>query len=314
MDKNPDDSKTNWYFKYFGTKQFADIRSQTLGWLHLHLGHLYGSVGNYRDQVNQYFICEKYWYDSVSLTFVFMNLGGAYVNMNKLDSALFYETKAYQIANPAEFSYYFKLLKILGIIYTDLGNFPLAKKYFYQDVAIDHSSNRNEIYSSMSLMYIRMGIRDSALYFANLGNQLAMVSKSPEDIIYARNALAQIYDSLRLPDSALKYQKQLMSLNDSIFGAQKLLNFQQVYFDDQARSKEIGRGPDVLSREVADVCISDRLADIADRHYFFNMEQPGTKKNERIAGGSEKRAAAFTCSTQSHSVPTHSIRKNGFAW
>ena len=91
----------------------------------------------------------------------------------------------------------------------------------------------------MSLMYIRMGIRDSALYFANLGNQLAMVSKSPEDIIYARNALAQIYDSLRLPDSALKYQKQLMSLNDSIFGAQKLLNFQQVYFDDQARSKEI---------------------------------------------------------------------------
>jgi two-component system NtrC family sensor kinase len=30
-----------------------------------------------------------------------------------------------------------------------------------------------------------------------------------------------------------------MSLKDSIFGAQKLLNFQQVYFDDQARRKEI---------------------------------------------------------------------------
>jgi two-component system, NtrC family, sensor kinase len=173
------------------------------------------------------------------LTFVFMNLGGAYVNMNKLDSALFYEKKAYQIANPGEFSYYFKLLKILGVIYTNLDNFPLAKKYFYLDVATDHSSNKNEIYSSMSLMYMRMGIRDSALYFANLGNQLAIVSKSPEDIIYARNALAQIYDSLHLPDSALKYQKQLMSLKDSIFGAQKLLNFQQVYFDDQARRKEI---------------------------------------------------------------------------
>jgi hypothetical protein len=30
------------------------------------------------------------------------------------------------------FLYYFKLLKILGIIYTGRSNFSLAKKYFYQ--------------------------------------------------------------------------------------------------------------------------------------------------------------------------------------
>ena len=131
LDKNPDDSKTNWYFKYFGTKQFADIRSQTLGWLHLHLGHLYGSVGNYRDQVNQYFICEKYWHDSVSLTFVFMNLGGAYVNMNKLDSALFYETKGLSDSQSRRvFLYYFKLLKILGIDLYRPGQFSIGEKIF----------------------------------------------------------------------------------------------------------------------------------------------------------------------------------------
>jgi signal transduction histidine kinase len=84
-----------------------------------------------------------------------------------------------------------------------------------------------------------MGIKDSALYFANLGNQLATISKAPEDIIYARSLLADVYDSLHIPDSTLKYQRQVKKLQDSTFSAQKLLNFQQVYFDDQARKKKM---------------------------------------------------------------------------
>ena len=229
----------NEYFKYYETNDPSKIRLHILGWCHLHLGHLYGSVGSYADEIKQYFICENYWHDKTLLTYVFMNLGNGYLNMNRFDSALYYENKAYQLANADNFTYYFKLLKLLGIIHTRLGNYSEAKKYFYQDLATDRSSNKNDIYTSLGLLYLNMGIKDSALYFANLGNQLATISKAPEDIIYARSLLADVYDSLHIPDSTLKYQRQVKKLQDSTFSAQKLLNFQQVYFDDQARKKKM---------------------------------------------------------------------------
>jgi two-component system NtrC family sensor kinase len=241
--KNPDnnnpDENINKYYTYFQTNNASAIRLKVLGWCHLHLGHLYGSVGNYNDQIKQYFTCEDYWKDSASLTYVFMNLGNAYLNMHRLDSALYYETKAYKMADPNTFFYYFKLLNLLGMIYSDLGDYFVAKKYFYKDLFIDHSSNKNNTYSSLALLYLHTGIKDSALYFANLGYRLSAESKSPEDNIYALSLLGQIYDSLHAPDSALKYQNQLLKLKDSIFSTQKLLNFQQVYADDAARKKEI---------------------------------------------------------------------------
>lgn len=238
-DNNPINNNVNKYFKYYETNDPSKIRLQILGWCHLHLGHLYGSVGSYADQIKQYFICENYWHDKTLLVYVFMNLGNGYLNMHRFDSALYYENKAYQAASADNFAYYFKLLKLLGIIHTRLGNYSEAKKYFYQDLATDRSSNKNDIYSSVGLLYLNMGIKDSALYFANLGNQLATISKSPEDIISARSLLADVYDSLHIPDSTLKYQRQVKKLQDSTFSAQKLLNFQQVYFDDQARKKQM---------------------------------------------------------------------------
>jgi two-component system NtrC family sensor kinase len=238
-DNNNPNENINKYYTYFQTNNAFAIRLKILGWCHLHLGHLYGSVGNYNDQVKQYFTCEDYWKDSASLTYVFMNLGNAYLNMQKLDSALYYETKAYKMADPDTFFYYFKLLNLLGMIYSDLGDYSVAKKYFYKDLVIDRSSNKNNTYLSLALLYLRTGIKDSALYFGNLGYRLSAESKSPEDNMYALSLLGQIYDSLHAPDSALKYQNQLMKLKDSIFGTQKLLNFQQVYADDAARKKEI---------------------------------------------------------------------------
>jgi tetratricopeptide (TPR) repeat protein len=171
------------------------MRSTILGWCHLHLGHLYGSVGSYADQVKQYFICKNYWHDSVSLTYIFMNLGSGYLNMNKLDSAIYYETKAYQMADPGKFHYYFKLLKLLGIINTHLGNYAEAKKYFYCDLEIDHTSNKNDIYSSLGYLYLRAGAKDSGPYFARLVINLQQL-KIPQDI---SGKMAILTQSMILP-------------------------------------------------------------------------------------------------------------------
>jgi hypothetical protein len=49
----------NEYFKYYETNDPSKIRLHILGWCHLHLGHLYGSVGSYADEIKTIFYLRK---------------------------------------------------------------------------------------------------------------------------------------------------------------------------------------------------------------------------------------------------------------
>jgi len=84
------------------SKNARSARLSVLSSLHHNMGYLYDETGNLREAIIEYF---KSWKiaeeinDKNLVAFNYMTLGGTYLKMNSLDSAIIYEQKALDYFN-----------------------------------------------------------------------------------------------------------------------------------------------------------------------------------------------------------------------
>jgi len=171
-----------------------------------------------------------------------------YTQQNHLDSALLYAKKAYDIslnAPPRGQSQVSVTSTFVANVYARMGNDQLARYYFMRGIEVDKKFNapllRVRIYNNFARFYKNIGKLDSCIYYAEIAYQSCQNHQFGEHAVDAAGLVAQSYEQLGKPDSALKYMKIFVAAKDTIFNQSKLLGIQVLNFDEGQRQKDIQR-------------------------------------------------------------------------
>lgn len=228
-----------------GNPTFA--RLIVLTFLHLDMANLYGFTGNAQQQINNLFESVKYAKtvgDPSVLSNVYSNLGLAYVNLDKLDSALSFLQMSLHYYNVSGFKKYKGgTLSYVGMVYFKKANYALAKQYFFN--AVEASRQVNGIYdlSTTCLLLAELfkvtGDTDSSLLYAYRGLGNARLIGSPDLLVTAYASLSAIYKLRNNVDSAFFYQSLAVAAKDSINSVEKIKQFQNIGFDEQFKVQEL---------------------------------------------------------------------------
>ena len=167
--------------------------------------------------------------------------GIAYEQLNRLDSALYYE----QLASSKIFRYptvpplYFR---VLGNIQAKSGNNKLALEYYQQGIqaAIKFNNYRDAapLYISIASFYRKINKQDSAIYYAKQGLAYGQMLAYKNRIMDAANLLAELYEQKDIKES-FRYYKMAAAAKDSMYSAEKIQALQTITFDEQERQREI---------------------------------------------------------------------------
>lgn len=169
------------------------------------------------------------------------NLGVCFLNLNKLDSALNYLQRAYELSltiNRWDLPY---ILWNLGSVHSKMGNASLAASYFNMSIQMAKDFKRLRqlcyAYTELGEHFQRMNQRDSCIFY--LKNALATVLHTPFFFMSVKPAkmLADIYEKNNC-DSTLKYASIYKIANDSVFSNKINQQIQVMTFDEKLRQQE----------------------------------------------------------------------------
>lgn len=212
----------------------------------LQLGHCYKDIKDYEQSIKYYLaaaeIGEKLKYEKTK-SVAYQNLGEVYLAMNKLDSALMYEQKDFEICKRIGFYDFFGYtLLTLGGIHGKMGNAALAVTYFGMAI--------QEGLKTKSPKQLSWAYTAKAQYF-NDNNQ------KDSSIVYARKAIATVtntsFANYRLKpskllldnyrntnvDSAFKYSEMYRITNDSLFSTKAIQQTQLMTFENEMKQQEL---------------------------------------------------------------------------
>lgn len=174
----------------------------------------------------------------------FQNLGDLYEKKVKLDSAFYYYHKSLAEALRLKDNY------LIGATYGGLGSCHLKKQEpdlglqnDYQALHYLKLAGEEDLYSKtayeVAQMHEMKGNRDSALYYARVGMNIAIKDQFQSRILDISSFLAALYKKSGRPDSALAYLETATAIKDSINSLEKVKDFQQKTFNESIRQADI---------------------------------------------------------------------------
>lgn len=223
-------------------------RMEVLAGLHHDLGHVHRSTGNHTEAMREFRECLNYLHKAFPTSYnsAYLNLGAVYLDMNVLDSALYYERKELEV-NP--FDYGSVAYKYIGDVHFRKGNMDSAFHYYHKGIrnAVERNKFSQVIMCQMGMAqwHLSMKNKDSSLHYSS--RFLAGIKKlkgNPLKDINISNAYELLYRSYSLmgiKDSTLKYLKLAFSARDSITLARihSLSQYQNLTFSEQLRLEEL---------------------------------------------------------------------------
>ncbi len=185
-----------------------------------------------------------------------LNLGQSYLDLNKPDSALYYEKEAESIAmntdpetNPLAKAYLGTVQMHLGDIYKALENKSASLAYYYKSL---ETSTRNNNRAAVSRVCLRLsqyhldkGNKDSALYYSLKNLEIL---KTLGQVTGKETNLGVGYENVYLSyklnnhfDSAFKYMELALNSKDSLtkIRIRNLAEFQSLTYNEQLRLQNL---------------------------------------------------------------------------
>ena len=168
-----------------------------------------------------------------------------YVNMNQLDSALFYVRKSRgdkASFNGAEWNFPVYLQAAIQYL---RGNYKEALVDYRSAIQLTMQNagvffrDTLQILSGMSILFTRLGHLDSAIYYATQVELSVNPTREVKTRLDALNALATAYKLKNNKDSALKYVELGYAVRDSLFSNEKNREIQNIAFNERLRQQEI---------------------------------------------------------------------------
>jgi len=244
--ENPRGEKQTW-LKPPDANPFR-FRMEVLAGLIHDLGHVFWSTGNYMEAIHQFRLCLPYLDKALptSHNSALMNIGAVYLNLNQLDSALYYERKA--IAKN-HLTYRSTMLKYVGDIYLRQGENDSARFYYQKGIKVARQQNKTSGlaigYMGLTQYYLAQENPDSSLLYANvfLKSFTALQGNPIKDInlSIAYELLFRAWQLRGQTDSTSKYLQLAYYARDSISRKKirSLTEFQNLTFDEQRRLQEL---------------------------------------------------------------------------
>ena len=219
-----------------------NYRLQILGWIHFNMGVLYENAGNPEKELFHYSRGLKLGEQTGDMGLVCVaniNLGRLYLSLNKNDSALVCEKKAYDISLRSGFeNYRGPVLLNLGRVYLAGGEKQKAVEYIQQAIAgsMKQKYLRGVIAGNLLMADIRMKENkiDSGYYYSRAALQIAEQLKLPDLLLRSYSAIAGFYEQANNRDSIVKYQRLIIGIKDSLFNSKQARQFQNIDFDEAA--------------------------------------------------------------------------------
>ncbi|MBZ5858346.1 ATP-binding protein [Flavihumibacter profundi] len=222
-------------------------RLSRLGRIYQNIGILYGNANNHEKELYYYLQARQIVEPTGNtrlLSIINGTMGRVYLSLNKPDSALITVQLAYDQAVKAGFKRYFgSILLNFGRIQLALGNKQSATEFFNRAItaSLEQSYLRGVVAGNLALaeLYRQSGNDDSCLYYANIALKVAGDLNSPGLLLRSYKTLAAFYNSANRNDSIVKYQALIIKINDSLFNAKQVQQFQNIDFEARQRKEEI---------------------------------------------------------------------------
>ncbi len=190
-----------------------------------------------------------------------MNIGAAYMELNKTDSALFFLRQARDLAIHSDQK------KYLGFILVNFGEVSLiegdkekAKQYYYEALQSateqDNIATLSRVYFRLARYYISEHEKDSSLLYAlkmqKALNFLGLVISTEINAGTAYEVLYRSYELRQQPDSALKYANLSLTTKDSINKKRmaSLAEFQSLSLREQQRLQVLEKEKEAYQNKI----------------------------------------------------------------
>lgn len=222
------------------------FKMEILAGLHHDFGLVLRSTGKNDEAIQQFRICLQYLDKALptSNNSAFMNIGAVYLDLNMLDSALYYERKAIATNH---MTYRSTMYKYIGDVYFREGKMDSALYYYHQGFALAIKQNGLGVTNLMGLaqFYLTEENKDSSLYYARAFKKgFEELDGNPVKDINISNVYELLYRSYLLrgqQDSTLKYLQLAFHSRDSLSKQriQNLTQYQNLSFGEQIRLEEL---------------------------------------------------------------------------
>lgn len=212
----------------------------------LNLAHNYKDQADYSKALNLYLSVAasgSRMKDELLQCWAFSSLGQVFMAMDKMDSALMYSQRAYEICIRNHFADFLSnVLGNLGSIHGKMGNSMLAVSYFKMALKEAYRINSirwiNESFTALAQFYHDGNQNDSSVVYARKAVAVVENTVFSNKNIYAAKLLLDIYENTN-SDSAIKYFKIYKAANDSLFSAKTIQQTQAMTFEDDLRQQEL---------------------------------------------------------------------------
>jgi tetratricopeptide (TPR) repeat protein len=166
-------------------------------------------------------------------------LGEAFFKLNKLDSALYYIQRAYEID--------LELDRHWAVPYFYLAHIHAARKHYdlalqYYKLGLEGDKPKKDVvdgHLGIATAFHKMGKTDSALFYVQKTIEEGTRLGFQEQVLEAATIAKNIYKSNGLRDSAFFYQELVTEARDSLYNQEKLRAVQNLTFNEQLRQLEV---------------------------------------------------------------------------
>jgi two-component system NtrC family sensor kinase len=176
-----------------------------------------------------------------TLTATYTGLVNTYIKLSKIDSALFYGQKGYEINQKEQINWNFPLIQ-LAIIYEKMGRADSALIFYRnalpmavrENIMVDVVKN----YLGRAELFKKRGRLDSTIFYARQAVALEREINYKQGALEASLLLSEAYENKHMNDSAFRYYKYAMATKDSLFNQQKIQQIQGITFKEELRERE----------------------------------------------------------------------------
>jgi len=170
------------------------------------------------------------------------DIGDAFMNQNKLDSALFYFQKNYELAITKMYSLILPTTN-MGEINYKIGNYEIALAYFKKAFILNLNAFGGSLEININLdlakAFEKLGNKDSAFFYSKMAFRLSKGYGDLGSVLNTSEKLFQLYKADKNIDSAFYYQNIYISVKDSLFTQDKVRLLTKYSINEEMRQNEI---------------------------------------------------------------------------
>jgi len=209
-------------------------------------GLTYSTLKDHKKSLDNYYsflhITEQNHYGDL-YTVALNNIARQYLDMNRLDSAAWFNQKAYDVSIKKNLVKNIGYpIRNFGIIQFKKGDMVGAIAWYKKSLA-DSSARRNhylksEDYRRIAEAYQKLNKSDSVIYYAQKGFDEASLDRNPDQVQRATTLLTDQYKLKGDFKNAFYYQQVTQAAKDSLFSQQKTLQVQNLAYNEEQRKQE----------------------------------------------------------------------------